>query len=367
MAYSVDEIYKLVGRDNRIGHLTLDPELYPKFGKNISVKFVFNQFERQELENNYNNRIDKGYPALLQVKYVDTNSLTEEQIKTLESEGIHSAYINDIGYFRFPTTNPYYSNENRTFNSLVIPFKIQPKGRDFNWIYGFTKQRLEEGIGLPPDDMNSYYAWKLYFEPEQITPEERLIMYDVDGELNLKIEMELINLRMEREETTDADLNRYMELYQKTGIIEEVWKLIKEEFKNANTDIKKVGKENLRFLLNLFIETAQFKQIHLNLMGAKPIYLDRKGFLHVFIRHVKEYRVSDKYDKDYFQWDKKDVIKVISNVITNLDNEIQAFWVKNPGKRFSRWGRQSLLYEGDYYVIQIEGNGRLDTFHKSTR
>jgi hypothetical protein len=95
-----------------------------------------------------------------------------------------------------------------------------------------------------------------------------------------------------------------------------------------------------------------------------PIYIDWKGYIHVFISHVKEFRVGGRFDnKDKLLWHPSDVIPVIKNVISQVDDEIQKFWKVNPISRFSKYGVQSLYFEGDYYTFHVESDGRLSTFH----
>jgi len=56
---------------------------------------------------------------------------------------------------------------------------------------------------------------------------------------------------------------------------------------------------------------------------------------------------------------------VIDKVIEKINDEIQDFFEKNPGKRYSRYGKKSVYFEGDYYTLHIEPSGAISTFHRT--
>jgi hypothetical protein len=86
------------------------------------------------------------------------------------------------------------------------------------------------------------------------------------------------------------------------------------------------------------------------------------------MRHVEEMQVTEHFeDKDNFQWDEEDVLTVMKKVVEDLNDEIQLFFLENPQKRYSRYGKQSAYFEGDYYTLHIEPNGRINTFHKNKK
>ena len=69
--------------------------------------------------------------------------------------------------------------------------------------------------------------------------------------------------------------------------------------------------------------------------------------------------------KSNFQWNEEDVLMVIEKVIEKIGDEIQEFFEKNPGKRYSRYSRKSVYFEGDYYTLHIEPTGAISTFHRT--
>ncbi|RZK09646.1 MAG: VWA domain-containing protein [Flavobacterium sp.] len=115
-------------------------------------------------------------------------------------------------------------------------------------------------------------------------------------------------------------------------------------------------------------DTTLKKDVKLNAGGAKAIYLDVHSYLHIYMRHVEEMKVTDHFEhKDNFQWKEEDVFTVIKHVIQDANDDIQKFFVDKPDGRYSCYGGMSRYFEGDYYTFHIEKDGRLSTFHKNKK
>lgn len=365
MSYSTDTVYLMVGRDDRVATLTLYSDSHPSkiYGEIITVLFEFNPFERAILENNYCNQTDEGKAAVLKVTYL-AGDLNKEQIKALERDGINTSDIANIIHSNRFKLNTYHSKDIRTLQTMNIAMNVEPKGGDYDWIYRFTKDRLRRDIGLPPDEMNFYYACRVYYESDNITNDEREKIYTSNGVLKPEIELELIELKIQREDDQPQDIERFHKIYASLENGKKAMDLISKELLRAGTSLKKLALKDPEKLQQLYIKVCFHKDIHLNVMGKVPIYLNKKGLLHIYLKHVKEYSVYENSDeKDNFQWDEKDVIRVIKAVIMDVDDEAQRHWSKKPNSRFSKFGKQSYYFEGDYYTFHIEKDGSLSTFH----
>jgi hypothetical protein len=100
------------------------------------------------------------------------------------------------------------------------------------------------------------------------------------------------------------------------------------------------------------------------LFGDKLIYLDFERFIHIYSRHVTETLISDTYaGKTVFQYRFEDIMQLISVVLDSAYNEIQDHYKTNSDKPFRRMGSRSIYFDGNYYRVEIDENGRLITFH----
>jgi len=366
MKYSVEDIYRLVGRDDKVTILTFNPdsEAYKKFGDSCTIVFYYDIKERVALETSFRNNSDKRTFGFVKLKPL-AMELSEQQIEELRNKGIHSKEIQHIFPSPWLNENPFYKEEKRKLNKIVVPFQPEPKGGDYNWMYGFYRSQIRDGVKLIPSSMDLYLAMKLFFEPEKITDEEESKIYDQDIIRN-SIERKLLEIKMEKEVSAKEEDDRYFEL-SKLQINSNI-EILKEELNKAGTNLSKLYELNTGLFHHLLSGTHLYIPEQLNGNKGLPIYLDWKGYIHVFIRHVKEFAVGERFaEKDKLLWHPKDVIPVIRKVISEVDSEIQKFWNENPTSRFSKYGVQSLYFEGDYYTFHLEADGRISTFHSVTK
>lgn len=96
--------------------------------------------------------------------------------------------------------------------------------------------------------------------------------------------------------------------------------------------------------------------------------MDVDSYLHIYMRHVQEFQINKHFEhKDNFLWEEKDIFDVMRHVIEAVDKEYQSFREENPERKFSKYGEQSLYFQGDYYIFHIELSGRISTFHRTKK
>jgi hypothetical protein len=364
MNYSIDKIYKLVGRDDEVAVLTFsdDSEECKEFGVSLTVIFEYTKSQREKFEKRFLEQIDTGEVEYLKVRSLG-NNLTKNKEELLKQKGINSASIIDI--FSMPgfNKNLFHKPEKRLLNELKIQMNSEPNGGDNNWIYGFLKHQVNLGVILHTEEYERYLALKLFFEPQKISSEERLILYPND-DVNEFIEMCYLKIKLEKGIISKEEQLKREQYIAKFA--NQKLEILKEELQNAGTNLKKLSSENPNLCKFLLTGTYKFMNERLNNESGKPIYIDWRGFLHIYFRHVEEFKVSNAFvAKDKFLLKPKDVTSVIKKVIDSVNEEIQSFWKLKSGQRFSKYGDQSLYFLGDYYTFHIEGDGRLSTFHIS--
>jgi hypothetical protein len=365
MNYTIEEIYCLVGKEDKTAGLTFkyESEAYNLYGSFISVVFLYNQYEREQMEHLVQ-VIPFTQKGRIKAKYLGIE-LTSDKVDKLLNEGIYSGDIAEILYNYAPSKNTYHSNKKKQLTKIEIPINTQPKGQDLDWMYGFSKKLNVEGIRHCPQEHSFYLAGKLYYEPENLTVEENDEIFS-NGKINENVEWEFLRMKYIREEISNEENVRLCELYSKKKR-ENISKL-DNYLKQAGSSLKKLSKENIDQAGELLLRVMHFKERRLNVMGKHPIYIDLDSFLHIYMRHVEEFQVNKHFEqKDNFQWNEEDVFNVMGHVIKYVDKEYQDFREKKPTQRFSKYGRQSIYFEGDYYTFHIESNGRISTFYKNKK
>lgn len=365
MNYTIEEIYLLVGKEDKTAGLTFKygSDAFNKYGSFITVVFLYTQYEREEMDKMVLIEPFSNH-GRIKAKYLNSE-LSKDKVELLLTEGIYSEDIAEILYFNAPPKNTFHSTEKRELNKIEIPMRTQSKGRDLDWMYGFSKKLTNEGIGQSPRERTFYLAGKLYYEPKNLTREENEEIFD-NGKIDENVEWELLQMKYIREEISDEEKRRLAELY---GVKKrESISILDNYLKQAGSSLKKLSTENIEQAAELLMKVMHFKERRLNVMGKHPIYIDLDSYLHIYMRHVEEFQVNKHFEhKDNFQWNADDVFNVMGHVIEHIDKEYQEFKNEKTEQRYSKYGRQSVYFEGDYYTFHIEPNGRISTFHKNKK
>ena len=364
--YTLDGIYKTVGRDDKVAVLTFHPDssAYKKYGETLTVVFIYDQFEREKYEKRFVENVDEDKSGNIKARYLGFD-LPKEEVDYLKKEGINSEDILSIFPSPWPHQNLFHQEQKRAIKTIEVPMQKELKGGDYDWMYGFMRKMVKEGAEFFPHEKDSYLGMKLHYEPDKFTEEENAYGYP-NGKLSESIERHYLDLRFDKEIITPEEEIRWHELT--TKFMENNMTILKQELQNAGSSMAKLYSLNKGLCNFLLKGTLKYLPERLNYIKNKPIYLDWKGYLHVFIRHVEEFKINNAYEgKDKFLWDPRDVMTVIKHVIESVDDEVQQFWKENPGQRFSKYGAQSLYFEGDYYTFHIESDGRLSTFHRTKK
>ena len=366
MIYSIEKIYRLVGREDKVVGVSFryGSESYNYYGDFITVIFTYTQDEREELDKRIADESINSSGRIRAKRHVE--KLSDEQVKRLETEGILVDDIIEILYFKAPEKNTFHSSEKREVKKIEIETSGLPKGRDYDWMYGFKRQLVEMGIGMCPAERHFYLAGKYYYEPRNLTEDEILEIHLEDGAMKEEIEWEFLRIKYFREEISTAEKIKLGEIIGRRKKIH--YGVLDSYLKQAGSSLKKLVTENIEQAVELYSKVMEFKERRINVLGTKPIYVDLDSYLHIYMRHVEEFKVNDHFEhKDNFQWDEEDVFHVMGQVIKETNDDIQAYFVKNPNKRYSRYGKESVYYQGDYYTFHIEPTGRISTFYKNKK
>jgi len=367
MEYTREKIYRLVGKLDMVATLTLkeNSEAFQKYGDSLTVVFMYEQAEREELDKLIQD-IHSSTHGRIKAKDL-LFELPNDKKELLLEEGINSEDIKDILFLPFaPKPNPFHATEKRVLNKHIIEKDSLPKGGDLGWMYGFQKKRVQEGVIYPPNERNFYLAGKFYFEPQNLSEQEIQEIFDEADLMREHVEMEFLDMKQMREEISEEEKQKLKIL--KGNKSRSRLAILDSYLKEVGSSFKKLSKKNPEQAIELLIKVQRFNERRLNVMGKYPIYMDIDSFLHIYMRHVEEFKVNQNFeDKDNFQWNEDDVFFVMGNIIREVDDSYQKFREENPNSRYSRYGKQSIYFQGDYYTFHIEKTGRISTFYKNRK
>ena len=357
------QLYQYGGREDCVFTLSFKEGSvsYQKYGDNITGCFIYSLKERISMENNPTALNNNPYANF---RVLEPSICIEKTNELLKTGILVKDIVEIIVNCMVKENNTFPSKEIRTPNVLKIPFESLGNGKDIGWMYGLFKRMKGQNIGLMPENIAMYLAYKLVLEPHELTNEERKCMFDREGKL--------IN--------NDVSYH-YLQWKNKAGIIKEnekkllctLWRnRLNERVALIVLALKDLGYNSSNFInkyptqaLNMFEKALTFNDQNYNVTGKYPLYLNFKSLLHIYLRHVKEMSVCSQFEnRDKFQLEENDVLTVIGIVMRRLNPEYQKYKEKNPNGRFFRKGNMAYYYCGDYYNVVVNSDGSISTFYR---
>lgn len=360
--FSQEDIYNLCGRNDDVATFIIrnGSESETLFGHEVTACFVYTQKERLKLEQDSSSQND--VPRIKAKALLPDYDQEKAQLLATNGINIHDI-IEMVVAPSIPKENLFYGEEKRKPHVLKIPFEAEGKGKDIFWMYGALKRFIARGIALSPEEKSEYLAYKLIIEPEELKDKERALIFDGNGCIcNNEVSLKYLIWKEEAGRLTDSDKKnlaelRYLQMIERLGkldkALEGVGGLIK--FTERFPDKAKL----------LVDKVLRFREHRYNVVGKHLLYMDLDSFIHIYLRHVEELKNNQIYgERTKFQLREEDVMIVIDHVLHDLNDDYQHFKDEHPDWEFRRYSNQAYYYNGDYYAIRIEPNGRLETFYK---
>ena len=366
MNYKVEDIYRESGQFDKVVNIELRPdsESFKKYGKHITGLFIYTPKERKALQDT------------LATDYVGTdgkvrfneilNALSEEQRFELIRYGIPNTDIKSISQSNIDKENLYAKID---LKSLPKPLEINVDFSDWDvdeMALSLYNQYIKNGYDLCPFENDENIALILLRLSDDNPQKQKLKQDFTDpntGKLKSSIRLQYLSKKYATEAGLTEEENK--ELFQ---IMDEIGQeranILKSELEQSSEKYKELGMNSPENLAKLVALSSSFKPQRLT-HNKKPVWWDYERFIHIYIRHVSEIQTGERFkSKTPFQYEFKDIQKLVINVLRTVEDEIQQHFEKNPEKPFKRHGEMSVYYEGDYYVIDIAPDGRLMAFYK---
>lgn len=367
MDYPLLKLYKTVGQYDNVCNVTFvkDSPSFKKYGAEITGEFFYTKEERKALQERLDNDdISDGHGI---VKFVERLKKLPEELRTaLLRDGFSTQDITSIFYFPDKKINDYIVEEVRT---LPEPIVVKFDGSDFDPIRSFiwlNHQRITSGFRLTEFEQEQDIAYRILENSEMIPGDIPPEIYNdpKTGNLKFSIRSKILHHKFLYKSLTDEEDKEYKELLN-LRVKESVDTLMKE-LQKSTEKLKRVGIE-YPYALNVLTHLVTFFEPERLSHTKIPVWWNLERFLHIFVRHVSEVQVGERFEvKTRFQYKLKDIRGLLKIIIDQLTTEINQHFEKHPDKDFKRQGSMSIYYNGDYYAIHIRTDGLLMTFYKNS-
>ncbi len=365
MNFSNEEIYSMYGQYDKFVCVDFrtDSESYEKYGASLMGNFKYIQQERDSLiEILAQEEIPRTEKKIL-FSPSELENLTVAQIEDLDKNGFLCSDIDAVSCRNSPNTNRYTTKGIKDIpNTLDIEIDSRD-WQDFKRIsYGFLESRYSKDKKLSPRELDEYFGLRKYYNDNTSDAEFKTAVFEADGtKIKAGIRLYELKAKLSDAQISDDEMLEYITLIYDE--LKEKNRIIKAELLKTNQKLSELAAKYGDEIKNLEKICLTFNEQVLS-FGEKLVYLDFERFIHIYARHVTETLISDKYTgKTVFQYKFDDIMRLISTVITSASNDIEQHFKDNPEGKYVRRGSRSIYYDGHYYRVEIEKNGRLLTFH----
>lgn len=360
--FTQSDIYHLCGKFDSVVTVSFQPESESEelYGSDITVCVVYTRAQRVQLEKDSESLNDAPY---VKAKYLLFN-LDDEKVSLLLTKGFKVADVVSLLVLEnHQKENFYTSSDNRILNQLKIPFEPDGDGRDIYWMYAFLCKLRNDGVALTKDEISEYLAYKLILEPDSLDEDEKKQVFDDQGRIcNNDVSWAYLKWKEDAHLLTDKGKEALAKLSM-VRMSERMAKL--DECLKGIGGLKKLAEMHPEKCKLIVEKVLQFKDVRYNITGKHLLYLDLDGFLHIYLRHVKDLTIGGFYsERTKFRLEENDVLPVMNQVLSNIDDEYQLFRESNPTRKYRRYSDEAIYFNGDYYRVDVGTDGNVETFFK---
>lgn len=365
MNFSYEEIYSMYGQyDNNFVTLDFhfDSEAYKNLKPTLMGSFFYTLEERQNLQALIATENIPRTNQYIKFKPSTLEKLSRVQIEALDKKGILNSDIAGVSTLNLPRYNRFTLKGEKDIPN-TIEVKFDSRGLDLDlYRMGFFTARIKKGYKLIPEEEYEYFGLQLLYNSDfKIDEFKEKFFEEETGKIKEPIRYYHLKAKFLKSELTEAEQQEFNELMGKRSTLK-VNTLI-TELASSTEKLKDIAVLNKDTFKNLIYICSQFEN-EVILPYKNPIWWDYERFLHIYIRHVKETKVGERFvEKTIFQYKFKDITRIVKAVIESVYEEIIEEFHQRPTTNFRRMGARSISYDGNYYRVEIEPSGRLITFH----
>jgi hypothetical protein len=361
--FNYSDLYELIGKDNYMATFIFkeNSKALKQYGKNVTGIIFYSKNEFNDLKDNdgsiIKNEPDKFY---IDSPFYEMGQKKREELKYYE--GILVSDIKSISFRSVKRKNKYHdSGEKIVPNVIYIPYE-DDKRTDVDILYqNYIASKLNSGTELIQYEKEKFIGITLGINNGRI--DSRILTHLGFNIESVKICSNIwyfIYKTKERRKTiTDEEKIKLNDLiFIRLG--KNIEKLF-HEIKRSGVKMGELSKSSQPLLT--VIQALENFEPSILLYGRKQIYWDIDSYIHIVLRHIKQLQIGNFKNKSSFPYKFEDLEILIEQVLRKIEDEVKRHFDERPGIDFKRVGKMSVLFNNDYYCIQIDKEGRLITMY----
>lgn len=364
MNFSYEELYFMYGQYDRFVQLSFHRD--SEADKKIAIEYFMGSFKfsHKEVEALEALRGQENIPRTeRRVRFVPSklHQIDDELSTFLDRDGILCSDICLVSARNFPQENRYtVKGEKEIPHTITVNVDMSDVNTDMLTL-GLYKSRIKSGHVLRDFEWDEFYGLMYYHQQDQIAEEKRIYSDFDKRELTPGIKYHFLMAKYLNDATSEEEMKELIALGSAKNS-KKVDSLV-EEFKKSSEKIHELAKEHKDKISLIYAIMVRFDD-EILLPYKFSIWWDFERFIHIYLRHVNETQVGERFaGKSVFQYKFKEIKRLISIVVELVYDEIIQHFQEKPDKVFVRMGDRAVHYDGHFYRIEVEPNGRLREFH----
>lgn len=362
--FSLERLYQLAGREDRVITVSFRKGTPSEqiWGNSITCCLIYTERERLQMQT----RMDKGENSYGKARacYL-LSGLSKALVGKLEKEGFDSQDVEEV--LVAPNLNPenvYKGEQLRKLNTIEIPLNPEPPLEELKFAFGALNHFRNDGMIFAPAEYDDYTALRLVLGIP-LLEEEKAKLFDEEGRIHNNNVSRLYLLYESRLGVLSEEKQKQQVQLEVERLAERM-SILDKRLKEMGYSLDKLKNSNEAVYMHLMLMLCRFNDVRLNAIGKFPIYLDFEGYIHIGLRHITEWQFCDYYaERDKFQLKEEDVVRALKMIVDSINEDYQTIKEARPDFLYRKYGKNSLYLNGDYYMIHIGENGRIENFSKS--
>ena len=359
--FHYQDLYEIVGRNHFMTtfQLKVDSESYVEFGPTVLGVIYYDSKGLKAIESALVNGIEIA-KTKVRINSVDRdNSL--QQKSDLKYRGFKVADIEHISFLPYKKEAEKYETGEKKVPD-IIEIEVDCSNMDVDMLnQNYLASKINSGTQLIQYEKEQFIGITLAFNDGHI--DSRILKHLGFDEHKLKDNLyvwnQLYQVKERRGQLNELDEKNYREI---KGILslEKISKVVKEL---ALSGINSYEFELKNNILGEIFESVKAFSPSILLHGKKQVYWNVDSYIHIALRHVKNYQVGNHQHKTPFPYKANDLKYLIEKVLQQVEDELEHHLSQESGDDFTRHGQMAIFYNGDYYHLRINAEGRLTQFH----
>jgi hypothetical protein len=359
--FHYQDLYEIVGKKQfmttfelRTGSLS-----HGEFGRSLLGVIFYDRKALDSLVDSFHT----GQEISKKIIRIDSpdRELSDAKKGDLKYRGINVEDIESISYLPYrEEAKKYDTGEKKVPNVIEIEVDCSVIDTDIlNQNYLISKHN--SGVKLVRYEIEQLIGITLAFNNGSI--DSRILsefgVTEEELKTNLNIWLSLYKVKERRSLLTEFDKSNFSEI--KSILAMEKFNKIVKELSHVGITIDIEDSEKPVFK-SIFEAVDKFSP-SIILHGKKQVYWDVDSYIHLALRHLKDYQLGNFKQKTPFPYKSTDLKSLIEKVLYRIKPEIEVYLASNPTTDFTRHGIMAVVYNEDHYHLRINPEGRLVQLH----